>query len=269
MPRNRRSRLRADRPNLSGVHFLVSKDVLDTLVRTCTPGPDDLVLDLGAGPGVVTAALARTHARVLAVERDPEFVRTLNSRFRHNDRVRVIQADIRTVALPRRDFLVVANPPYSLSTPLLRRLLGGRRPNLRSAALTVEWGFAKRVTTPVPASRELAWWASRFDIRLVRKVPADHFRPQPTVDSAVLAIRRRPLSRTTEILLGEILDAVERSPYRSAHALVRRIGLGDARRLLKRCDIEPGRRAATITPREWRRVAETVSARLGRGTDAV
>ena len=107
MPRNRRSRLRADRPNPSGVHFLVSKDVLDTLVRTCTPGPDDLVLDLGAGPGVVTAALAGTHARVLAVERDPEFVRTLNSRFRHNDRVRVIQSGhTPTVALPRRDFLV-------------------------------------------------------------------------------------------------------------------------------------------------------------------
>ncbi|EIF00115.1 ribosomal RNA small subunit methyltransferase A [Saccharomonospora glauca] len=261
MSRNRRIPRHGLRPNPSGVHFLVAEDVVRTLVRTCEPGPHELVVDFGAGPGVMTAAVARTGARVLAVERDPEFVATLERRFRHTDRVRVIHGDLRTVALPRKDFLVVSNPPYSTSTALLRRLLGPRRPSLTRAALTVEWGFARRLVTATSASRELAWWTGRFDVELIRRVRPDCFRPQPTVDSAVIAIRRRRLSPAAERLLIDLLDAASREPSRSARALVRHTGIPAAHRLLSRCGLEPGFRAGAVTPRVWATFAEVATAR--------
>ncbi|OQO92202.1 dimethyladenosine transferase [Saccharomonospora piscinae] len=272
MPQHRRPSRHTPAANPSGVHFLVSDDVLRAMIRTCAPGPGDLVVDVGAGPGVVTAAVARTGARVIAVERDPDFVRTLRTRFRDRPRVRVVGGDLRTVPLPRRDFLVVANPPYAVSTALLRRLLGRGRPALRCAALTVEWGLARRVTAPLPRSREVAQWACRFDLTLVRRVPARCFRPTPTVDSAVLAIRRRPMSRSAEALATDLLDAAWHEPSRSVRALLRRSDVRGEPRLLRRCGIEPGSRAATVPPGAWAALAvETISpsARRERQGDGV
>src|SRR5262245_10956660 len=66
--------------NHAGIHLLRSGATVRALVESAAPGPDSLVLDLGAGPGTLTAPLARTGARVLAIERDPAFVDRLERR---------------------------------------------------------------------------------------------------------------------------------------------------------------------------------------------
>ncbi|GAA5157584.1 23S rRNA (adenine(2058)-N(6))-methyltransferase Erm(37) [Pseudonocardia eucalypti] len=178
------------RPNPSGVHLLTARRPIDQLVSAATLAPDDLVIDFGAGPGVITAALAATGARVLAVERDARFARRLSRRFDgHN--VRVVHDDLRRVPLPRRPFSVVASIPFAVSTTLLRRLLGDRRVPLRGADLVVEWGFARRVTTEWPGRAETARWAARYDLVLRRRIPAASFTPPPSVDAAHLSIRPR------------------------------------------------------------------------------
>jgi 23S rRNA (adenine-N6)-dimethyltransferase len=160
----------------------------------CTWRYGVLVLDRGAGYGAVTSPLAATGARVLAVERDPEFVRTLSRRFAERPNVRVVAADIRTVPLPRKDFVVVASIPYALSTVLMRRLLAPRSA-LRGAALIVEWGFAKRLTRLAPRGSELARWTTRYELTLIRPAPADSFSPPPRVTSALQRVRRRARPR--------------------------------------------------------------------------
>jgi 23S rRNA (adenine-N6)-dimethyltransferase len=147
------------------------------------------VIDFGAGPGTITAPLAATGSRVLAIERDAAFVRQLNRRFAGQPLVRVVHADLRTVPLPSKDFSVVASIPYSLSTLLLRRLLSRPRRSLAGADLVVEWGFARRVVAA--ESKETALWATKYDIRVARRIAASCFRPAPRVDSAHLVIRRR------------------------------------------------------------------------------
>lgn len=162
------------------------------LVRSADIGPDDLVLDLGAGPGALTLALARTGARVIAVERDPRLARRLARRTADDPAVRVVEGDLRHVALPHRPFHVVANIPFATGTDLLRRLLDehhqGRR--LRGADLLVEWGFARRLTTAA-ADRTAARWQRRFVLDVARRVPARSFSPPPRVDAAHLVIRPR------------------------------------------------------------------------------
>src|SRR5438067_3536025 len=172
--------------NPGGVHFLATPRIARQLIKSCPVGHPDLVLDLGAGPGAVTAPLAGTGARILAVERDPEFVRRLRNRFAKHGNVRVIHADIRTIPLPRKGFVVIASIPYAVSTLLFRRLLGSPRTALRRAAIIVEWGFAKRLTATVPRNLEQAWWAARFEIRLAARIPAACFSPPPRVNSALL-----------------------------------------------------------------------------------
>jgi len=111
-------------PNPAGAHFLRDRALIGRLVRASGAGPGRLVLDLGAGRGALTAALSAAGARVIAVERDARLAAGLRQRFDGDPAVRVVEADLRSFPLPRREFLVVASPPFSLTTALCRRLLG-------------------------------------------------------------------------------------------------------------------------------------------------
>ncbi|PXY20750.1 dimethyladenosine transferase [Prauserella muralis] len=238
------------------MHFLVSRPVVRQLIRSCAPGPGDLVVELGAGAGAITVPLAATGARVIAVERDPAFTGRLRTRLADAGNVRVVDGDARTIALPRKPFLVVASIPYSISTVLLRRLLDPRATALRRAALVVEWGFARRLTAAVPRSAELAWWAARFDLRLVRRVAARCFQPAPTVDSAHLLIERRPgLGGQAGQLLRALLDAAYGDPHRPVLRVVARVTGYRPRRPLARCGIDPVALAGTVTARQWAALA--------------
>ena len=192
MPGRRRPPQNRPPPNHHGFHVLRDPAVVRALVRSAGLGPGDLVLDLGAGPGALTVALARTGARVIAVERDPRLARRLDRRTADDPAVRVVEGDLRTVTLPHRPFHVVANIPFATGTDILRRLLDthDRGRPLRGADLLVEWGFARRLGA-APADRTTAGWHRRFRIEVARRVPARAFSPPPRVDAAHLVIRRR------------------------------------------------------------------------------
>ncbi len=152
-------------------------------------GPGELVLDLGAGYGALTKPLAETGARIIAVELDPALASTLRRRFFNHQHVTVVEADLRLMPLPRRPFSVVANPPFALTTLLCRRLLGDPAIRLTGAELLLEWGAAKWLTSREPRDAELRRWRARYDIELVRRVPAASFSPKPASDAAYVRIR--------------------------------------------------------------------------------
>ncbi len=203
----------------SGVHLLSCPRVVAGLVSAAALSTTDLVIDFGAGPGTITAPLAGTGSRVLAVERDPRFVHALHRRFGDGTRVTVVHDDLRTVRLPRRAFAVVANIPFAVSTPLLRRLLTPAGGGFDRAELVVEWGLAKRLTAAIPRDLESAWWSTRFALTVRRRIPASCFTPAPRVAAAHLAIRRSTMDRRTTAILWAVLNAAyarSREPARSA-----------------------------------------------------
>jgi len=160
-------------------------------VRESGVGPGDLVFDLGAGYGALTVPLANAGARVIAVERDPKLAEAMRRRLAGWPAVRVVEADLRRLPLPRRPFHVVASPPFSLTTWMCRRLLGDRRLRLEGADLILQGGAARWLAFPGPEDQEAARWAARFTISLVRRVPALSFSPAPACDAAHVRIRAR------------------------------------------------------------------------------
>jgi 23S rRNA (adenine-N6)-dimethyltransferase len=208
-----RSHRRHPAATSSGVHLLSDDRVITQLIDAADVGDGDLVIDFGAGPGTITAPLARTGSRVLAVERDARFVADLRSRFDNRPAVRVVHEDLRTVRLPRRAFAVVASIPFAVSTPLLRRLLTPTAGGFTRAELVVEWGLAKRLTAASPRSLESAWWSCRFTMTMRRRIPARCFTPAPKVDAAHLGVRRRPdVDRRTTAILWALLSAAYDRP---------------------------------------------------------
>ncbi|HEY8372922.1 MAG TPA: rRNA adenine N(6)-methyltransferase family protein [Pseudonocardiaceae bacterium] len=247
--------------NAPGIHILRAHEVALGLVRSAGPGPGDLVLDVGAGTGAITAPLARTGARVLAIERNPRFVTLLRKRFAACDRVRVVHADAQSVPLPRRPYLVVASIPFAISTLLLRRLLNPSRTALAGAELIVQWELARRITRPCPRAPEGAWWAARHELVLRRRIPAGCFDPAPAVDAAHLAVRPRPrLDGQALRVLWVMLQAAYAEPERPVRPLLGDlVGERRARRLLVEAGLSPSAPAGTVPAERWAGFARALS----------
>ncbi len=247
-------------PNPAGAHFLRDRALIAQLAGASGAGDGRLVLDLGAGHGAITAGLAATGARVIAVERDHRLAARLRRRFDGQPQVRIVESDLRLVPLPRRDFLVVASPPFSLTTALCRRLLGDPAVRLAGAELVIGWGAAKWLASPRPRDAETAWWAARYEIRLAQTVSAASFAPPPGTDAARLSVRPREIaaSRAGQRLLRSLLRAAYRHPSARAGRMLAEAGFG-SRRLLIRAGIGLGAPVAEVTAEQWHRLAVMLS----------
>jgi 16S rRNA A1518/A1519 N6-dimethyltransferase RsmA/KsgA/DIM1 with predicted DNA glycosylase/AP lyase activity len=147
-------------------------------------------VDLGAGRGMLTAALAERGARVVAVELDPSSVAALRRRFDT-----VVQGDLLHVELPREPFRVVANLPFHLANDALRRLLDDPVVPLERADVIVEWGMAVKRAALWPSTMRGVVWGARYRFSVSRHLPPGAFRPAPKADAGVLTIvpRETPL----------------------------------------------------------------------------
>jgi 23S rRNA (adenine-N6)-dimethyltransferase len=208
------------------------------------------VLDLGAGGGVITGALAAAGARVRAVELDAAALRQLKSRFAHDPHVEVVAADATRIRLPDEPFAVVANLPFAAGTAILRRLLGDPRVPLTQLDAIVEWGLAAKRTAVWPSTLLGCTWGARYELRLVRRVPRACFAPPPSVDAAVLrAIRRtEPLVPLRQIA---VYEALLRRAFGAQRPLDRILPRGAVHRAAHELGFDRHAAARDLDARQW------------------
>jgi 23S rRNA (adenine-N6)-dimethyltransferase len=149
----------------------------------------DLVLDVGAGTGVVTAELVRAGGSVIAIELYDRRAATLRQRFADLP-VKVVRADAADLRLPRRPFKVVANPPFGITTALLRRLTQPSSQLIGAALVLPAWATMRWTTGHgvggVTSKRTFSFSAGPT-------IPAHAFRPPPPRSPRVLLIARTQL----------------------------------------------------------------------------
>ena len=175
-----------------GQHFLRDPNILEVIGRLAELGPDDVVLEIGPGEGVLTRYLAERVRRVHAIEID----RTLEPGLRGlADNIEVVYGDALQVALPQNATKLVANLPYNVATPLVVESLD-ELPNVRLWCVMVQREVADRFFAQ-PGTKE--YGAVSVLVQLAAERTGFHpvsrrvFRPQPNVDSALVAFRRLEL----------------------------------------------------------------------------
>jgi 16S rRNA (adenine1518-N6/adenine1519-N6)-dimethyltransferase len=179
-----------------GQHFLVDENILGVIGRLAELGPEDVVLEIGPGLGVLTAYLAARVARVHAVELDPRLEPVLRARLAAAGNVELRFGDALRLDLAALDpppGKLVSNLPYNVATPIVVESLGGL-PSVAAWCVMVQREVADRLFA-APATR--AYGAVSVLVQLACERSGFHpvsrtvFRPRPNVDSALVAFRRR------------------------------------------------------------------------------
>jgi len=246
-----------------GRHALRSRSFADELVRDAGIAPGTLALDLGAGGGALTRALADAGARVHAVELDQAALGRLRARFDDDPRVAVIEADATRLPLPEEPFAVVANLPFAAGTAILRRLLGDPRLQLTQLDAVVEWGLAVKRTAVWPSTLLGCAWGAWYELALVRRVPRACFVPPPGVDAAVLRATRRPepLVAPAE---AEAFGSLLQRAFAARSPLERILPRGVVRRAAHELGFDPRAAARDLDARQWARLYAAVKPAMPR-----
>ena len=169
-----------------GQSFLVNESIAQDIVNSAHLKKDDIVLEIGGGFGILTRCVARSAGKVYVVEKEKALAAALRSLLREYSNIEVIEGDAMSVGLPPAN-KVVANLPYSISSPITFRLLNEVR--FHSAVLMYQKEFAERLLSPSGSrdySRLTIEVTYRADVEKVRNVTAREFYPMPKVDSMVV-----------------------------------------------------------------------------------
>jgi 23S rRNA (adenine-N6)-dimethyltransferase len=180
----------AARGNL-GQHFVRSDTLAAELVRLLRVSKDDLVLEIGAGSGRLTHALALRARRVIAVEVDERLGRRLRRVFAGVDSVQVVSASVLDVPLPAEPFRAFGNLPFSATTEILRWLLDDPLRPLARADLIVQAEVARKRSRRLPSSLLSLSWMPWWHLSIERHLPPSSFVPQPRVHAAMLRVDPR------------------------------------------------------------------------------
>lgn len=249
-----------------GQNFLEDPRALEDIVSAAEIQPDDTVLEIGPGLGSLTRYLALSAREVVAVELDENLLPPLRAVLSAYENVRLIHGDILKLAprdlISAESYLVVANIPYYITSALIRHLLENQ-PKPRRVVLTVQKEVAQRICA-LPGDMSLLALSVQVygKPRIAKRIPAEAFFPSPTVDSAVLVVDIYPSPLIGEDLLGTFFKLTragfsqKRKTLRNALSAGLHMSPTAAADLLVAANIDPQRRAETLSIEQWKRLAE-------------
>ncbi|GAC1456130.1 MAG: 16S rRNA (adenine(1518)-N(6)/adenine(1519)-N(6)) -dimethyltransferase RsmA [Ktedonobacterales bacterium] len=255
-----------------GQHLLEDRAALEAMVEAAEIAPTDAVLEVGAGMGVLTIALAERARRVVAVELERDILPVLRETTARFDNVEIIARNLLEVqpdeVFGQAPYKLVANLPYYITAPTLRHFLEAVNRPARLVVM-VQKEVAQRMVA-APGDLSLLGLSVQFygHARLVRVVPAASFFPPPQVDSAIVRVdlhSEPPLDPTLRRVLFGIAHAGFAERRKQLHNTLARNLMVPRETIegwLATAGIDPTRRAEALSVDEWVRLAQ-VAAQAG------
>ncbi len=253
-----------------GQHFLIDPNLAAAIAVDAGIEPGDAVIDVGAGLGALTTALAdRGAGRVIAIEFDRALVPALRSVASAHPAIEVLAADATKVEWPAilddHTWIACGNLPYNVGTMIVLSMLE-RAPMVQRLVVMVQREVADRfVATPAaregygPTSLRVAY---RSDASILRPVPPSVFWPRPSVASALVRIERRarPAVDVDETALWRVVDEAFGQRRKGMRSALRRLGAEEPDAILGIARVEPSARPEELDLAAFARIAEALPA---------
>ena len=257
------------RPNKAfGQNFLVDRAILQRIIEAAEIEPTDQVLEVGAGTGVLTRELAKHARRVVAVELERDMLALLAKTTGEFRNVELLERNLLYLdpqeVFEQEPYKLVANLPYYITAPTFRHFLeSGNAPRL--LVVMVQYEVAQRIVAG-PGDLSLLGVSIQFygQPKIIAHVPARAFYPAPKVDSAILRVDLRkqvpltPEQRDSFFRLVQAGFAERRKQLHNSltHHLHQKNE--EVRASLTAANIDPSRRAETLSIEDWLRLWHAV-----------
>jgi 16S rRNA (adenine1518-N6/adenine1519-N6)-dimethyltransferase len=252
-----------------GQNFLIDQNILQKIIETADIKPTDTILEVGPGLGVLTRALAASARKVIAVEKDRNMVQLLQTTLKEVKNVQIVQGDILETDiqdLAPKTYKVVANIPYYITSPLIRKFLevnppaGGPPTDM---VLMVQKEVAQRICSKVPDMNLLAVSVQYYATPKIAHIVSKHsFWPAPKIDSAILKITpHEEMPKDADAFFNVVKAGFSQPRKQLANNFSKSLDMKreDAETWLKKNNIEPNQRAETLTIQDWKNLTVTKS----------
>lgn len=240
-----------------GQHFLTDHDVLQSIVHAANIQPDDHIVEIGPGIGVLTAELLKRSAQVTAIELDERMIPLLQKFIAEQlqttkYKLQTIHRNALHVPFPITPYKIVANIPYHITSPLLRHAFLESKVHPTSLTLLIQREVAEKICNDEDRGLLTILVGLFGTPKIIRKVPPACFLPPPAVDSAVLHIQcfNNPLADPETI--EEIFRLVKIAFSKKRKMLSNTLGVfPEIAERLSRLSIDQKRRPQTLSIDEW------------------
>ena len=258
-----------------GQNFLIDPNLLEKIVRAAELTGADSILEVGAGLGFLTSALATTAKKVLAIEFDNVLYVELQRKFSKTSNVTLIQADILKVDLsallnefPPPNTKIIANLPYYITTPILWKLLEHHE-QISICVLMVQKEVAQRIVAP-PGNKvygALSIGVSYYaQTEIVRNLAPDRFYPSPQVDSTIIKLKMHDAPKVA-VVDEALFFRIVRASFQFRRKMLRNallrsgvpIAVEELDAVFDQLAIDPRRRGETLDITEFATLANCIA----------
>ncbi|MBI2356456.1 rRNA adenine N(6)-methyltransferase family protein [Candidatus Dojkabacteria bacterium] len=189
-------------------NFLLNKRIVENIIERLDISPEDVIIDIGAGEGVITEMINRKvqgKGKIYAVEIENELVRRLQNRYEESPNITVVEANISNYELPKGDYKVIANIPFNITSEILNKILNPKG-SLKEAYLILQEEaalmYAGEALSGESTLKSLLLYPF-FDFKILHYFTPSDFMPEPKVSIIFLEIKRREKSFITPELIDE------------------------------------------------------------------
>jgi 16S rRNA (adenine1518-N6/adenine1519-N6)-dimethyltransferase len=265
-------------PTRLGQNFLKDKSIIKKIIESADLQPDDFVIEVGPGEGVLTEELAKYVKKVIAIEIDGNLVQKLQKKFENRPNIEILHEDILKInlqkistsyKLPTTNYKLIANLPYYITSPIIRLFLETKIPP-QEMILMVQKEVAERIVARPGKMSILAISVQYYaEPKLLFEVSKEAFYPVPKVDSAVIKITPNPTILPLE--RGGIKGGVEEKQFfrlvRAGFCAKRKTLVNNlstslhldkklVEKKLEKLDLNSNVRAQELSLKKWKELAE-------------
>ena len=240
-----------------GQHFLIDEEIIKKIIEAAELKPTDIVLEIGPGVGNLTIELAKKAQKIIAIEKDVKMVEILKETLKDYKNIEIIQNDILKDQIPKIH-KIVANLPFYLTAPVIRKFLESAENKPRQMVLVVQKEVGQRICAKPPKANLLAVSVQFYaNPEIISYIPKECFWPCPKVDSAIIKITPALLRLQRAGLCKLFFRIVKAGFSHPRKQLINNLSHGlnidreEIKNWLLENNIQPIQRAETLTVENW------------------